>query len=349
MTMKHRVAIIGLGMAVKPHALALMDLAGAGRVEIAGGFSPSMERRVRFTEAYGLPFAENLEQIIDDKTVDVVLILTPPFQHLDLVRRAAEAGKHILLEKPIEGSTARAVELVAACEAAGVTLGVVFQHRFRAGARALAQAIADGRLGRLLSASASIRWWRGPDYFAQAGRGMKARDGGGVLLTQAIHTLDLFLSLTGPLKRVAAQARTSSLRQIDTEDIVAAALEFENGAIGVLDATTVTYPGFPERIEIAGELASAVLEVEKLELYFHDGKRETHGAATGEGGGGADPMAFNHAYHRDLISDFLDAIEQRRAPLSSGRVALRVHHAIDALLASSEAGSWIAPADAGAR
>ena len=345
MTIKHRVAVVGLGMAVKPHALALIDLAAAGRVDIAGGYSPSMARRMQFTESFGLPIFENLEQVMDDKSIDVVLILTPPFAHLDLARQAAAAGKHILMEKPVEGTTARALELVAACEAAGVTLGVVFQHRFRAGALALTQAIAEGRLGRLLSASATIRWWRAPEYFAQPGRGMKARDGGGVLLTQAIHTLDLFLSLTGPLKRVAARASTSPLRQIDTEDIVAAALEFDNGALGVLDATTVTFPGFPERIEIAGELGSAVLEVEKLELYFKDGKRETHGATTGAGGGGADPMAFNHAYHRDLIGDFLDAIEQRRAPISSGRGALRVHHAIDALLASSEYGSWVAPAD----
>jgi predicted dehydrogenase len=150
--------------------------------------------------------------------------------------------------------------VVTAVEAEGKKLGVVFQHRFRSGAAKLRGLLADKALGDLLSVSCSVRWWRSAEYYAQPGRGMLERDGGGVLLTQAIHTLDVMLDLAGPAQRVSAICRTSAMRSIDSEDIACAAVEFRNGAVGVIDATTTAYPGYPERIEFAGTLGSAVLE-----------------------------------------------------------------------------------------
>ncbi len=329
---KRRVALIGLGMAIKPHIASWRDL--ADRAEIAACYSPSAERRAKFTQDYGYATTGDLAGILADSTITAVSILTPPWAHLDLTRQCAEAGKHVLLEKPVEATTARAVEAVEACERAGVQLGIVFQHRFRPGAVRLTELVKDGRLGRLLSASASVRWWRGPDYFAQPGRGMKARDGGGVLLTQAIHTLDLFLSLTGPAARVAGFTGNSGLRRIDTEDVVAGAVQFASGAMGVIDATTTAYPGHAERIELAGENGSAVLETGKLTAWLKDGSTVEAGEV-GSGGGGADPMAYSHEPHRALIADFLDAIDQGRAPRANGRTSLHVHRLIDALLATN--------------
>jgi predicted dehydrogenase len=249
------------------------------------------------------------------------------------VERAAAAGKHVLLEKPVEVNAERAAAVVAACERAGRTLAIVFQHRFRPASLRLAELLRAGALGRILTASASIRWWRPPEYFAQPGRGMFARDGGGVLLTQAIHTLDLLLHLVGPAAEVSAYVDTSPLRKIDTEDVVAGAVRYANGASGVIDATTVTYPGYAERIEIGGTQGSARLEVESLTVSFMNGERlELGGAAAG--GGGADPMAFSHAHHRRLHAEFLDAIDARREPMHSGRSALAVQGLIDALLAA---------------
>ena len=164
---------------------------------------------------------------------------------------------------------------------------------------------------------------------------MKARDGGGVLLTQGIHTLDLFQSLTGPVARVAAMARTSPLRAIDTEDIVGAAVGFANGAVGTIDATTVSYPGSPERIELACREATALLSVETLEVRWKDGRVERMQGSS-VGGGGADPMAFSHEAHKAVITDFLDAVEGNRDPVVSGREALKVHRLIEALLRSSD-------------
>jgi predicted dehydrogenase len=328
--MKRKVAVIGLGMAVKPHAQSWRDL--ADRAEVAAWVSPSAERRAKFTAEYGLPATGELDAILADKSITAVSILTPPWAHLDLVQRCAAAGKHVLLEKPIEATLERAVATVAACERAGVRLGIVFQHRFRDGAVKLREILP--RLGRLLSCSASVRWWRTPEYFAQPGRGMKARDGGGVLVTQAIHTLDMFLSLTGPVAQVTAFAGNSGLRKIDTEDVAGAALRFANGALGVVDATTTAFPGHAERIELAGENGSAVLETARLSAWLKDGTVIEEGAV-GSGGGGADPMAYSHEPHCRLIADFLDALDQGRDPRASGREALHVHRLIDAMLASN--------------
>src|SRR5439155_2473785 len=204
------IGIVGLGMAVKPHALALHEL--AQKAEVIGAFSPSASRRIEFAKAYGLPTVDSLTALLDDARVQALLILTPPRTHAELALQAAKAGKHVLLEKPIDVDLPSARALVDAVERARRVLGVVFQHRFRPGALALHRLLAEGELGELVSVSASIRWWRSAEYYAQPGRGMRARDGGGVLLTQAIHTLDLLLDLAGPAARVMAACRTSRLR-----------------------------------------------------------------------------------------------------------------------------------------
>ena len=326
------VGLVGLGLAVKPHVLALKDL--AGKVDFVGGFSPTQARRAAFAQQWQLPVVDSLEALLDDPLVSVVLVTTPPRTHASIALAAARAGKHVLVEKPLDVDHASAVRLVDEIESLGRTFGVVLQHRFREGAIALRQKLRDGELGELVSVSASIRWWRSFEYFREPGRGSMARDAGGVLLTQAIHTLDLLLDLAGPARWLTALCRTSALRAIDTEDIACATVEYVNGAIGVVDATTTAYPGHPERIEIAGTKGSAVLEAERLRIDFHAGPSFTFEGST-SGGGGADPMAFSHDSHRRLIDDFLDAAHAGRQPQVSARSALRVHALIDAMLVSS--------------
>lgn len=336
------VGIIGLGLAVKPHALALRDLEAAGRIRMVGGFAPSGDRRAAFAAAWGWPVFDRIEALLETPGLDLVLILTPPRTHLPLAEQAFAAGRHVLVEKPVEWDAARAEALVAAAARAGRTAAVVFQHRFRPAALRLKASLDAGALGDVLSASASIRWWRDDAYFATPGRGMKARDGGGVLLTQAIHSIDLLLHLAGPVESITGFARTSGLRAIDTEDIAAAALRFANGAIGAIDATTIARPGFPERIEIAGTRGSAVLAAERLDLLIEGRAPEVidRGSA---GGGGADPMAFDHGPHRAMITEVIDAIAQARAPSNAAATGLPVQRLIEAWLRSAETGAPQSP------
>ena len=321
-----RVGIVGLGMAVTPHAKSLLDL--QERVQVAYAFSLSRERRSKFAERFPFPLCDRLETILEDRSVDAVLVLTPPNTHLEIASRCAAAGKHVLLEKPLEVSTEKAVRLVESCR--GVKLGVVLQHRFRPAAEKLRERLED--LGKIVSASAAIPNWRPQTYYDQPGRGTRARDGGGVLLTQGIHTLDLFLSYTGDPAEVKSFVNTTPVHKMETEDLVAAAVRFKSGAIGTVHATTTAYPGFPERIELIGTRGTALLEGTSLNMKFTDGTGFDLKTEAGGGGTGADPMAFPHDWHRGVLADFLDSIEQNREPRVSGAEALKVHRFIDALL-----------------
>ena len=196
-----------------------------------------------------------------------------------------------------------------------MTLGVVLQHRFKPAAERLAAVLREEGLGRIVNCSTAIRVWRPQSYYDEPGRGTRARDGGGVLLTQGIHTLDLMLSLAGPVVDVCGYARTTPVHRMETEDLVSAAVRFASGALGVIDATTAAYPGGAERIDLIGTKGTASLAGTALTLAYHDGRREEIAADASAGGTGADPMAFPHDYHLGVWRDFLAAIERngRRA------------------------------------
>lgn len=324
-----RVGIVGLGMAVTPHAKSLLDL--KHRVQVAYAFSPSAERRRKFAERFPFPQCDRLETILDDTAVDAVLVLTPPNTHLDIVERCAAAGKHVLLEKPLEVSTAKAEQLVN--KTSLVKLGVVLQHRFRPAAEKLREQLND--LGKLVSASAAIPNWRPQTYYDQPGRGTRWRDGGGVLLTQAIHTLDLFLSFVGEPLEVKSFVTTTPMHRMETEDLAVAVVRFNSGAIGTVHATTTAYPGFPERIELIGTRGTAQLEGTSLKIQLQDEKPFEMKTESGAGGTGADPMAFPHDWHRGVLADFLDAIDRNREPRVNGAEALKVHRFIDRILQSA--------------
>jgi UDP-N-acetyl-2-amino-2-deoxyglucuronate dehydrogenase len=326
-----RVALIGLGMAVTPHAKSLLDL--KDRAQVAYAFSPSLERRNKFAGKFPFPQCDRLETILEDRSVQAVAVLTPPNTHLEIVERCAAAGKHVLLEKPLEISTARAERLVHSMKSK--QLGVVLQNRHKPATKRLVQLLAAGELGKLVGASAYVELWRPQSYYDQPGRGTKARDGGGVLLTQGIHTLDVLIALAGEPAQVKSFATTTPVHRMETEDLVCAALKWPGGALGVVYATTGNYPGTPERVEIVGERGTATLAGTLAEIRWHDGRTERAGEEGTAGGAGADPMAFPHDYHRAVWSDFLDAVERKRAPLVSGAEALKVHRLIDALLANA--------------
>lgn len=329
---KLKVAMIGLGMAAGHHARALLDL--SDQVECVAAYSPTAARREAFSAQYPIPVADDLDAIFTDRAIDAVLIVTPPSTHLELVRRAVATDKHILLEKPLEVSWDRSEAIVNVASHAGLVLGVVLQNRFRPAALALDLIVRTGRLGRLVEASAAIRNWRPQSYYDVEGRGTRSRDGGGVLLTQGIHTIDLLLSYAGSPKDVFSFVRTTPIHAMETEDLVTAAFSFESGAIGTLNATTCAYPGLPDRIELIGTQGTAVLSGDTLEASFMDGTVASFGGEKSIGAG-ADPMAFGHDMHRALIGNFLGAVRGDETLRVSGADALKAHRFIEMILAAS--------------
>ncbi|MBL1421055.1 MAG: Gfo/Idh/MocA family oxidoreductase [Alphaproteobacteria bacterium] len=335
MTGKFNVAIVGLGMAASPHVKSLKDLSDI--VNVAGVYSRNEASRVAFGKLHNLPVAESYESLLADEALDAVIILTPPNARKELVAQAAAAGKHIFMEKPVERSSVAALELVEICEAARVKLGITFQFRFREAALKLKSLIQSGEMGALASVMLSVPWWRSGEYYQEPGRGTFEQDGGGVLITQAVHSLDLMLSLTGRAAEVQAMAGTSILHDIEVEDFVGAGVRFAGGAIGSIMATTTTYPGQSEYLTLNCMNATATLKGSILSVDWHDGRSETFGKEAGTGGGD-DRMAFPHEWHRAQIEDFINAVQNDREPISNGRSALQVHYLIDALLASARDG-----------
>ena len=331
-------AVVGVGMVAETHLRAIADL--TQRVVLCGVFSRTSEHASQFAVqasemlGYDIEAYETIDAITADARVDVVLVLTPPNARAEVVSKFAKAGKALLLEKPIERDTDAALRIVEVCESADVPLGVVFQHRTRAASVALADLIETGTLGDLALVEARVPWWRPQSYYDEPGRGTFARDGGGVLISQAIHTLDLMMSLAGPVSEVQAMSATTSFHQMEAEDFVSAGLRFTCGAVGSLVASTASFPGGGESLMFHFANGSAHLEAGVLRIDWRDGQTEVIGEEATTGGG-ADPMAFTHAWHRDVIEDFCDAIVEDRPPLVNGREGLRVHALIDALVASS--------------
>lgn len=331
-----RLALIGLGMGSPPHVQSFLDLAGT--VELAAAYSPSADRRQAFADRWKLPTTGDFDAILADPAIDGLVVVTPPNTHGEIVAKAARAGKHVLLEKPLEVSTERATALVEAMEAAGLTLGIVLQHRFRPVALAMRGLVTDGRLGEIVGASAKLANWRPQGYYDVEGRGTRARDGGGVLLTQGIHTLDLLIAVAGMPVEATGYAATTPVHRMETEDLAAGAIRFGNGALGTIHATTCAFPGLPDAIELIGTKGTARIEGTALIAQFHDGTELRHDDHAAGGGAGADPMAFPHQHHRAVLADFVAALETGGAPGVSGREALKVHRLIDALLRSAATG-----------
>lgn len=338
--MKRRIglAVVGVGMAAKPHALALKELGDI--VDVRGVYARSSEARNVFCNTYGFPNASDVQTLAKDPTVDALLLITPPNARGELISLFANEGRHVLTEKPLERTTKAAEDIVAICAASGVSLGVVFQHRFRAASEALAKLIAEGELGAIRVARADVPWWRDQGYYDEPGRGTYARDGGGVLISQAIHTLDLMLSMTGPAVSVQALCATTPFHKMEAEDFAAGVLEFESGAVGSIFASTASFPGDAESINFDCDRGSASLKSGVLTVNWRDGRIETFGEVASTGGG-ADPMAFPYDWHKSLISDFANSILAGRKPRVTGLQALDVHRLVTAIEDSSRSGQKI--------
>lgn len=304
------------------------------KVNLKGVTARTPESAQKFASEHGVEAYIDVSAIAADPDIDFVIIVTPPNARLDLIEPLAKAGKPILLEKPVARDGKEAELVVKLCEEAGVKLGIVFQHRMREASKKAAELVASGSLGAFGLAEINVPWWREQAYYDEPGRGTYARDGGGVLISQAIHTLDLALSLTGPVASVQAMTATSRFHTMEAEDFATAGLRFANGAIGSLVASSASFPGGAETITLHFDKASLHLGSGVLTVSWRNGETETFGASATTGGG-ADPMAFTHEWHQGIIEDFADAITEDRDPIVTGRQALAAHALIDAITQSS--------------
>ena len=329
-TKKLGIALLGVGPGSEPHLQSLATLADS--VDLRWALARSNPDKARAAVPPSTRVTGDLQEILGDPLVEAVIVATPAYTHLEIAAASLAAGKHTLVEKPLDVTLARAEELVGRATAQGVHLAVVLQHRFRPGAQRLKQLLDAGTLGAVQSAVLQVPWWRSQEgYYAKAGRGTLARDGGGVLLTQAIHAIDLFRSLVGVRAVVASQIATTAIHEMETEDFASALLTLGNGAPGVLVATTAMYPGRAEVLELVCRHATATLEGGTLRVQYHDGRSETvEGEA--KSGSGDSIMDFSPDAHIALHRDFFGAVAQGRAPTVTGEEALATHRLIEQIV-----------------
>src|ERR1700723_4296850 len=259
--MTMHVGLKGGGKISETHARAARAIPG---LEIAAVYGTNRDRVERFTTIHGGTPYLDLDAFLHHKPMDFVAIGSPSGLHSVHGIAAARRGLHVLTEKPIEISTERADELIGAARESGVKLGVMFQDRFKPDIRRLKQWIDDGAIGKPLLIDARVKWYRSPGYYSESKwRGTWALDGGGALINQAVHTLDLMLWIFGEVKAVQAICQTA-LHAIEAEDTLIALLEFANGALGVLQAATSVFPGYPRRLELTGSEGTLILEQDRL-------------------------------------------------------------------------------------
>jgi len=336
--------IIGCGMISEFHAASIEDLPNA-RIIAAADF---VEEKVRaFSEKHRCDAHSDYQDLVRRNDVDVVCVCTPSGAHLEPATAAAGAGKHVICEKPIEVTLERADALIKACDDNGVKLCAIFPLRFSPVARAVRQALDEGRFGRLTLGDCYCKWWRSQEYYDSGGwRGTWKLDGGGACMNQGIHGIDLLQWFMGPVETVVARTDILAHQRIEVEDTAVAILRYRNGAMGVIECATSVYPGLPRKIEIHGdrgtviitdenivkwEFAEARPQDEELRERFSPEKVKDSGASS-------DPSAFDYSTHREQIADFLSALETGAAPQVDGREGRKAIEIITGIYRSAQTG-----------
>ena len=339
---KVKFGIIGTGAIAVHHAAALKAAANA---ELAAVYDTVPERAEAFAAKQGCRAFRDRDAFLASE-IQAVTIGTPSGVHAAAAIPAANAGKHILCEKPIEVTVAKADELLRACEAHGVLLSSVFQSRFSESAQIIRRAIAQGRFGVPVLASASVRWYRNPEYYATAQwRGTWALDGGGALMNQGIHTIDLLLYFNGDVAEVNGRFTRRLHHGIEVEDTVAALITFTNGSLGTFEASTACAPGFPRRVELSGTRGSAVIEADRIVRWQFDEEhpddatiRDAGGDCGHPHGGAGDPNAISIEGHRLQIEELAAAILEQRPLSTPGSEGRRTVELVCAVYASARSG-----------
>ncbi len=328
--------IIGYGAIGDVHAQVIAGLEDAKLVAVA---SRTPEKAEKVREKYGCDFYTDYRDLLRRSDIDIVSICTPAILHLQMALDAAAAGKHCIVEKPIEINTMRAEEMIEAFQKKGLKLCVIFQHRFDPASIALKRLLYETRFGKLNYGTAKTIWFRDEAYYrASIWRGAWNGDGGGALMNQAVHSIDLLQYFMGPVQAVCGKCDTLYHLEIETEDIGLALLRFENGALGVIEGTTLAYPGRNTEVSIYGQKGSAGIRNHTLEHYcLKDGKDAALEALLAQSG----KKTSNRASFIRQYQDMIAAVKENRPPLVTGEEGMKSVQIINAIYESSAKNAWI--------
>lgn len=336
--------IIGCGNIGPVHAEALSGVKGAKLVAVS---DVREETAQKLGDRYGAEAYTDYRAMIARPDLHAVCLCVPSGLRVEIAEACAKAGKHILSEKPLEVTTKKIDRIIQATDKAGVLLGCIFQSRFSDDAQQIHQAITEGRFGKLVLGDAYIKWYRSAEYYASgAWRGTKKIDGGGALMNQGIHQIDLLLWFLGKAVRVQAQKKCIAHEGLEVEDLATAMIEFENGAYGVIEGSTATWPGHSARVEVHGTDGSAVMEDGALKFWKFTSRKPVDKKIEARlnqesvlGSGAADPLAaLKSEGHRRQLQDFSDAIAKGRQPRIQGREGRRAVELIEAIYRAAETG-----------
>jgi predicted dehydrogenase len=320
------VAIVGCGMIARFHAKALAEVADTRLVALVSR-SATSARKMADELRLSCDITTDLASVLSRRDVHIVVICTPSGAHMEPAVAAANAGKHVVVEKPLEITLERCDAILGACTRNGVQLCTMFPSRFADANLALKKAVEAGRFGRLTLGETTCKWWRPQSYYDEGGwKGSKALDGGGALMNQAIHNVDLLLWMMGPVRQIIGFTATLAHERIEVEDTAVACLRFASGALGVVQATTSVHPGLPKTIAVHGDKGTVVIEQEDVlrwdftpETDEDCAVRRRFAQKIGASGGSSNPAAISHVYHARQLADFVHALQTGSQPLVDGR------------------------------
>jgi UDP-N-acetyl-2-amino-2-deoxyglucuronate dehydrogenase len=341
-------AIVGCGMIARFHALALAEIPNARLLALVSR-NPANARALTDRLGVTCETYSELGPVLARRDVNAVIITTPSGAHMEPAVAAAEAGKHVVVEKPLEITLDRCDRIIEACARNRVLLCTIFPSRFGDANLALKKTVDAGRFGRLTLGETTCKWWRPQSYYDEGGwKGTRALDGGGALMNQAIHNVDLLLWLMGPVTHINGFTATLAHQRIEVEDTAVACLRFANGALGVIQATTSVHPGLPKTIAIHGDKGSVVIEQDDVirweltpETDEDKNMRQRFAVKTGATGGSSNPAAISHVGHARQLADFVHAIETGGNPLVDGREGRKAVEVILEIYRAAETGQAV--------
>ncbi|MDA0204424.1 MAG: Gfo/Idh/MocA family oxidoreductase [Acidobacteria bacterium] len=315
-----KVGLIGTGAIAHKHAQAYGELG----YKLSAAANRNADKGRAYAEQYGAEFCADWRDLVSRADIDYVDVCTFPDSHLEIVRECAAKGRSVLLQKPMDLTLEACREMIRLAQEADIRLGVVSQHRFNDSTIFLKKALADGRLGRLIQADGYAKWHRPQSYYDRSGKGTWEVEGGGALINQGIHTVDVVMYLAGRARSISANWQLATAHDMEAEDVVNALLTFEGGATGVIQASTACWPGYPERIELHGTKGSALIEGDRLIRWDvqDDPGDDAPLEAADEGSGASDPMAIPIENLKRNFADFGQAVVAGSAPLIDGQEGL---------------------------